>query len=154
MALFGRQAHDNRSIVGQQSFITLNVDRLSIDTWQEDQTEFVYRLSTDRQWPPTDCHWLSVERQNLNDRRSTDFWLIVGRLSVDKSTDSRSIVGCESTDATYNTHDPSNSPLAEKGLKLWLQHTVILQYPQNALSPDVSDYLCENWEWEERKEGL
>ena len=40
VALFGRQVADDRSIVGQQSFITLSVDRLSIDT-------FVYRLLTD-----------------------------------------------------------------------------------------------------------
>ena len=33
---------------------------------------------------------------------------IVGRLSVNKSTDSRSRVGWESTDATYNTHDQAD----------------------------------------------
>ena len=45
----GREAPDNWSIVGRQSFITMIVDRLSIDTRQGDQTDFVYRLSTDLQ---------------------------------------------------------------------------------------------------------
>ena len=72
VALFCQQAADDRSIVGRQSFMSLSVDRLSIDT-------FVSRLSSDRQWPSTDCHWLSVEHQYLNDRRSTDFPSIFGQ---------------------------------------------------------------------------
>ena len=75
--------------------------RLELDTRQKDQMDFFYGLSTDRQWPSNNCYWLSVERQYLNDP-------IVGRLSVNKSTDSRSIVGWESTDATYNTHDQAD----------------------------------------------
>ena len=101
MAVFGLQAPDDRSIVGRQSFITLSVDRLELDTRQKDQMDFFYGVSTDRQWPSNNCYWLSFERQYLNDP-------IVGRLSVNKSTDSRSIVGWESTDATYNTHDQAD----------------------------------------------
>ena len=56
--------------------------RVSIDT-------FVSRLSTDRQWPSTDCHWLAVERQYLNDRRSTDYRSTVGRFIGRQSIDSR-----------------------------------------------------------------
>ena len=104
MALLGRQAADVRSIVGRQSFITLSVDRLSIDTRQEDQTPTVDRPSMTLDRLSLKVGRTSVLQRPTLDRLSTDYRSTISRLSVD----------CRSTtDATYNTHDPQWSLMCQ-----------------------------------------
>ena len=102
----------SQKLVAQKSCRLLAECRSTVSRRSADTASVYCRPTVDRPIgpPSTDC-------RHIGGKMTTDcrpivgrLWMTIDRLSVDCRSTYRSTVDRQSTDATYNTHDPNNLP--------------------------------------------